>query len=98
MHDLCSMATKTENIDLLVELLGLLGNMNCFKDFSFASLMKQYNMVELIIKNLIPGHNEDDVVLNTIILLGTLVSDEECAMLVAKSPVVRYLCDFFVGE
>lgn len=94
--DLCLMATRTDNPDLLVESLGILGNLD-LSDVNVPILIKQYTLVEFVYKHMVPGYSEDDIVLEVIIFLGSLILNDEVASLIAKSPIIRALCDVFVG-
>lgn len=86
----------TDSNDLLVEILGILGNMT-FKDINFLQYFHKYKLTDFLYKHLVPGYCEDDIVLEVIIVIGTFTNGDEVATLIANSPIIRALCDIFLG-
>eukprot|EP01137_Pigoraptor_chileana_P023972 Opistho-2@91161 len=62
IHDLVTLMKKTREDELLVEVLGILGNMN-IAQFDFRKLLTDYDLVPFINERLLPGAADDDVVL-----------------------------------
>eukprot|EP00762_Andalucia_godoyi_P000882 ANDGO_03767.mRNA.1 Kinesin-associated protein 3 len=86
-----------EASDFLVEVLGTLANLN-LQSIDFSGMIVRYHLIEFMTKNLVPGYAEDDVVLEIVILIGTMMHDEKCADLVSKSALVHSLCDLLVDK
>jgi len=70
------------NESMLVEILGVLGNLPLSKN-----ILETYDVLGFIAKGLSPATYDDDIVLNLIILVGSTLCDEECAKLVAASGI-----------
>ncbi|KAL9658655.1 hypothetical protein ABK040_006191 [Willaertia magna] len=137
INELIGMCTKAETDELLVELLGIVGNMQQFKGgVSFAQLLKQYDFINFIYSYLkkiissssfsgsltashkslqmsssqsssiimnsitnVQGDKDDDILLEMIILIGTLLADEECANIISNcAPIVSTLCNIFIEK
>ncbi|KAG2373968.1 hypothetical protein C9374_011633 [Naegleria lovaniensis] len=114
VNDILGMCSIAETDDLLVELLGILGNMSNSKSFSFAQSFRQYDIVTFLFNLLkkgtktrttivnaltnVQGDKDDDILLEAIILLGNAISDEETAVLIAKSPIILTLCNIFIEK
>eukprot|EP01137_Pigoraptor_chileana_P023966 Opistho-2@91147 len=92
IHDLVTLMKKTREDELLVEVLGILGNMN-IAQFDFRKLLTDYDLVPFINERLLPGAADDDVVLEIVILVGTLASDDSCGETLAQSGVINNLID-----
>eukprot|EP00040_Diaphanoeca_grandis_P026391 m.147705 g.147705 ORF g.147705 m.147705 type:complete len:748 (+) comp30555_c0_seq2:224-2467(+) len=74
--------TNPTNESMLVEILGVLGNLTFSKE-----LLLKYDVVGFVIQGFAPAAYDDDIVLQLIILVGAILSDEDCAELVATSGV-----------
>jgi hypothetical protein len=80
--------------DLLVELLGTLGNMtqeDMPKGTKWSSLIKEHNLCGYLGKLLVPGMSQNDVVLECVILVGQMCVDEKTATMIASSSLIRAL-------
>eukprot|EP00297_Palpitomonas_bilix_P002593 CAMPEP_0113875954 /NCGR_PEP_ID=MMETSP0780_2-20120614/5217_1 /TAXON_ID=652834 /ORGANISM="Palpitomonas bilix" /LENGTH=782 /DNA_ID=CAMNT_0000861977 /DNA_START=147 /DNA_END=2495 /DNA_ORIENTATION=+ /assembly_acc=CAM_ASM_000599 len=76
VYDLAQMCTQVDNPELLVECLGVLGN--CVDErISWAKIAEDLDMVSFLHKHLVPGFSEDDIVLEIIVILGTLCLDAD---------------------
>mmetsp|Transcript_18523 Transcript_18523/g.35810 ORF Transcript_18523/g.35810 Transcript_18523/m.35810 type:complete len:776 (-) Transcript_18523:393-2720(-) len=67
--------------ELLVEVLGTLGNLN-IPEFDYFHLVKSHNLMQFLAAHLIPGEVEDDIVLEVVIFVGTLCNDKTSGMIV----------------
>eukprot|EP00455_Lapot_gusevi_P013606 TRINITY_DN1665_c0_g1_i2.p1 TRINITY_DN1665_c0_g1~~TRINITY_DN1665_c0_g1_i2.p1 ORF type:complete len:727 (+),score=154.37 TRINITY_DN1665_c0_g1_i2:273-2183(+) len=93
IFDLLTMVKQRQDShDLLLELLCIINNLS-FPDIHYSDLIVQHGLVDLCIKNLMPGFAEDDVVLEIVMLMGILVSDPNAAPLFADSRLLRLLHD-----
>lgn len=92
-----ALATKASQPDFLVEMLGVFGNMT-FSNYAFEGLFKQYNLIPFLQGHLQIGMNEDDIILETIICVGVVVSNEDSAYIVSESNLVKMICELFVEK
>jgi len=94
IQNIIKMALDCDSHDLLVELLGILGNItnsDMPKGKNWGTMMTDYNLCNFVSKLLVPGMSQNDVVLETVILIGQFVHDEEGQMLIASSSLIRAL-------
>jgi hypothetical protein len=85
---LIKMALDCDSHDLLIELLGTIGNMTEMdlpKGKKWSTLIKDYNLCSFLGKLLVPGMSQNDVVLEVVILLGQMCIDEKSSVLIASS-------------
>jgi hypothetical protein len=103
--DLAALARQTQNADLLVELLGILGNMTMTgtaaegagAQIPFSQILIDYDMINFL-HNHLAGASEDDIMLEIIIFIGTCVSDPQCAPIFANSQLVAVLYDLMADK
>jgi len=100
IHELFGMALHNQNPDahdVLVELVGLLAQL-VFPNVSYADLIVQHGLVEFCLKHLMPGFAEDDLVLEIIIMLGTLAADPQAAPMLANHRLIHCLHDVLLEK
>jgi hypothetical protein len=90
VHELTSMVLKSPNIDYMSEALGVLVNINLPK-VSFSELLNKYPLYDFIVKNLVPGMAEDDILLQVIMLVGNLAIDAKSAPILSQPRLIRLL-------
>ena len=91
-------AVKSErDEDLVIECLGTLANLQ-HADVDYGLLLDKYELMPFIQRLLVPGHAEDDLVLECVVLLGTVAFDGGCAAMLAGSGVIQILIDLLNGE
>ena len=90
VHDGCSE-------DLLVETLGILGNIT-IPQFDYEKLLNDYDLLLWMNDHLLPDAADDDLVLQVVVLLGTLLVDETCAEQVARSGIVQNLIELLKAK
>eukprot|EP00049_Salpingoeca_infusionum_P004975 m.86470 g.86470 ORF g.86470 m.86470 type:complete len:781 (+) comp12811_c0_seq2:111-2453(+) len=74
--------------DMLVELIGILGCLD-IPEFDFQQLADEYDLLPLLARLLLPtAHVADDLVLEAVVLVGTLLTDPACAPMVASTSIV----------
>eukprot|EP00026_Physarum_polycephalum_P002706 Phypoly_transcript_02714.p1 GENE.Phypoly_transcript_02714~~Phypoly_transcript_02714.p1 ORF type:complete len:620 (+),score=86.23 Phypoly_transcript_02714:716-2575(+) len=95
--DIIRMAKTVQNSDLLVELLGILGNLSG-PGINWVKLAEDHNLVPLLTKFLQPGAGEDDVILEAIIVLGTIASDPKSANLLFNTSTIPSLAELIVNK
>jgi len=79
-------ATST---DLLVEILGTLGNLN-IPHFDYTNLVYQHDLLSFLTSHIHPGVVEDDIMLEVVIFTGT-IANEALAMDLVNSGLVEKL-------
>lgn len=72
-----------------IEVLGTLTNVEL--DEGWAEVVKTTPILDYIMKNLVVGYAEDDFTLECIILVGTILSSDKCALVIAKSMIIKLL-------
>ncbi|KAL5012631.1 hypothetical protein ScPMuIL_011182 [Solemya velum] len=92
ISDLAEALLQHENEEFSLECLGILGNLT-IPDLDYELILKEYNLVPWIKSKLQPGSSEDDLVLEVIILVGTVCNDDSCAKLLAESNVIQCLIE-----
>ncbi|PVD22006.1 hypothetical protein C0Q70_17809 [Pomacea canaliculata] len=78
--------------DFALECLGILGNLT-IPDLDYELILKEYDLIPWIKNKLQPGVAKDDWVLEVVILVGTVCSDDACARLLADSNVIHLLIE-----
>ncbi|XP_046371421.1 kinesin-associated protein 3-like [Haliotis rufescens] len=78
--------------DYQLECLGILGNLTII-DLDYELILKEYQLVPWIKCKLQPGAAEDDVVLEVIILVGTVCQDDACARMLAQANIIQLLIE-----
>jgi hypothetical protein len=91
---LLELAQNTEEHELLVEVLGTLGNFtpaDLGPKTSWSELVHTHSLVPFIRKLLVPGFLQDDIVLEVVILIGSIALDEELGPTLASSHLIAGL-------
>lgn len=83
---------KGENEEFVLECVGALGNLT-IPDLDYERLLKEYNLISWLKSKITPGTCEDDLILEVVVLIGTVAADEACAELLAKSGILKSLVD-----
>ena len=83
--------------DLMVEVVGLLANLS-IPDFDYAAFVSEFELLDFISERLLPDAASDDVVLQLVMLLGTVLADDECAQLVARSGIIESLVELMQAK
>jgi hypothetical protein len=55
-------------------------------------------MLDFLAKHLVPGYSEDDIVLEIVIVIGTMSVDKRAAIMFANSPVIPSLIDLLLRK
>ncbi|XP_055375218.1 kinesin-associated protein 3 isoform X2 [Condylostylus longicornis] len=95
--DLAKIITICDNEDFIVECIGILGNLS-LPDLDYSQILQNFELIPWIRDTLMPGKRLDDLVLDTVILLGTCSCDESCAMLLCRSNVVTSLIELLKAK
>lgn len=90
------LAKKCDNGNLLVEVLGTLAELT-IPEYDFAAALHQQGFLDYLHRVLSPGFAEDDIVLEAVRSLGAFLEDGNCAPLLARTPLIKDLCDLVIG-
>ena len=91
LFKLCKQSA-TENADLLIEVLGTIGNLTVADlpdGMTFADLIVKFQMIEFLQRQLVPGMSQDDTVLCIIEVVGCFTSEHEAARVLVGSPIIN---------
>ncbi|KAF4018390.1 hypothetical protein G4228_010394 [Cervus hanglu yarkandensis] len=90
--DLAAQISNDEEEEFVIECLGTLANLT-IPDLDWELVLKEYKLVPYLKDKLKPGAAEDDLVLEVVIMIGTVSMDDSCAALLAKSGVIPALIE-----
>uniref|UniRef100_A0A8C7DCA4 Kinesin associated protein 3 n=1 Tax=Oncorhynchus kisutch TaxID=8019 RepID=A0A8C7DCA4_ONCKI len=93
--DLAAQTGVQEREEYVIECLGTLANLT-IPDLDWELVLKEYNLVPFLKNHLKPGSAEDDLILEVVIMIGTVSMDDSCAAMMAKSGIISapaYLID-----
>ncbi|XP_034556284.1 kinesin-associated protein 3a isoform X2 [Notolabrus celidotus] len=94
--DLAALISEEEAEEFVIECLGTLANLT-IPDLDWALVLKEYNMVPYLKDRLKPGAAEDDLILEVVIMIGTVSMDDSCAAMLAKSGIIPALIELLNG-
>jgi hypothetical protein len=77
--------------------LGTLANLT-IPDLDWELVLKEYKLVPYLKDKLKPGAAEDDLVLEVVIMIGTVSMDDSCAALLAKSGIIPALIELLNAQ
>lgn len=90
--DLVEAMMQKDNEEYALECLGIMGNLT-IPELNYELILKEYNLVPWIKNKLQPGNHADDVVLEIVILVGTVCNDDSCAKLLADAGIIQALIE-----
>ncbi|XP_028260077.1 kinesin-associated protein 3-like [Parambassis ranga] len=88
--DLAAQISEEESEEFVIECLGTMANLT-ISDLDWALVLREYNLVPYLKDKLKPGCAEDDLILEVVILIGTVSMDDSCAAMLAKSGIIPAL-------
>lgn len=96
--DLAKILTMSQDEAFVVECVGILGNLT-LSDLDYAQLLQNFDLVKWI-KNVlrVNGGVKDDLVLDTIVFLGTCACDEACAVLICRAEIMRAIIELLKAK
>ncbi|KAM4738542.1 kinesin-associated protein 3a [Anableps anableps] len=95
--DLAAQISKEEAEEFVIECLGTLANLT-IPDLDWELVLKEYNLVPYLKDRLKPGSAEDDLILEVVILIGTVSMDDSCVAMLAKSGIIPALIDLLNAQ
>jgi len=72
-------------------MLELLGTMVYICTDEWAQIIEKTNFIEFLHNNLVNGFAEDDIVLESVMLIATMCRTEEIAQMIAQSYLIKML-------
>ncbi|KAM8838685.1 kinesin-associated protein 3-like isoform 1-T1 [Synchiropus picturatus] len=81
----------------VLECLGTLANLT-IPELDWELVLKEYNLVPFLKEKLRHGSAEDDLILEVVILIGTVSMDDACAAMLAKSGVIPALIELLNAQ
>ncbi|XP_062872620.1 kinesin-associated protein 3b [Trichomycterus rosablanca] len=95
--DLAAQISPEEDEEFVIECLGTLANLTV-PDLDWELLLREYNLVPYLKERLKPGSAEDDLILEVVILIGTVSMDDSCAAMLAKSGIIPALIELLNAQ
>nr|XP_033503908.1 kinesin-associated protein 3a isoform X3 [Epinephelus lanceolatus] len=95
--DLAAQINEEEAEEFVIECLGTLANLT-IPDLDWALVLKEYNLVPYLKNRLKPGSAEDDLILEVVIVIGTVSMDDSCAAMLAKSGIIPALIELLNAQ
>ncbi|XP_013883504.1 kinesin-associated protein 3 [Austrofundulus limnaeus] len=90
--DLAAEIRAEEEEEWVLECLGTMANL-IIPDLDWELLLKEYNLVPFLKDKLKPDSAEDDLILEVVIMIGTVSMDDACAVMLAKSGIIPALIE-----
>ncbi|KAK6313764.1 hypothetical protein J4Q44_G00152230 [Coregonus suidteri] len=95
--DLAAQIGAEEREEYVIECLGTLANLT-IRDLDWELVLKEYNLVPYLKDHLKPGSAEDDLILEVVIMIGTVSMDDSCAATMAKSGIIPGLIELLNAQ
>ncbi|TRY56831.1 hypothetical protein DNTS_004102 [Danionella cerebrum] len=95
--DLAAQIRKEGDEEFVIECLGTMANLT-IPDLDWELLLKEYNLVPYLKDHLKPGSAEDDLILEVVIMIGTVSMDDSCAVMLAKSGIIPALIELLNAQ
>ncbi|KAF3698889.1 Kinesin-associated protein 3 [Channa argus] len=95
--DLAAEIRAEEEEVWVLECLGTLANLT-IPDLDWELVLKEYNLVPYLKDKLKPGSAEDDLILEVVIMIGTVSMDDSCAAMLAKSGIIPALIELLNAQ
>ncbi|KAL0967002.1 hypothetical protein UPYG_G00303270 [Umbra pygmaea] len=95
--DLAAQISPAEDEEFVIECLGTLANLT-IPDLDWELVLKEYNLVPYLKDRLKPGSAEDDLILEVVIMIGTVSMDDSCAAMLAKSGIIPAIIELLNAQ
>lgn len=95
--DLAKVLTQCSDKEFLLECLGVMANLT-LPDLDYSQVLQQFRLIPWLRGHLVPGKSEDDLVLEVVMLLGTVASDENCASVLCKADLLLSLIELLKAK
>ncbi|TSN30222.1 Kinesin-associated protein 3 [Bagarius yarrelli] len=95
--DLAGQISHNKDEEFVIECLGTLANLNV-PGLDWELVLKEFDLVPFLKENLKPGFTEEDLMLEVVILIGTVSMDDSCAAMLAKSGIIPGLIELLNAQ
>ncbi|KAG7248359.1 hypothetical protein CRUP_037869, partial [Coryphaenoides rupestris] len=95
--DLAAQISEEESEEFVIECLGTLANLT-IPDLDWELVLKEYNLVPYLKDRLKPGSAEDDLILEVVIMIGTISMDDAGAAMLADAGVIPALIELLNAQ
>ncbi|XP_063748381.1 kinesin-associated protein 3a [Eleginops maclovinus] len=95
--DLAAQIIEDEAEEFVIECMGTMANLT-IPDLDWQLVLKEYNLVPYLKDRLKPGSAEDDLILEVVIMIGTVSMDDSCAAMLAKSGIIPALIELLTAQ
>lgn len=95
--DLAKVLTQCSDKEFLLECLGVIANLT-LPDLDYSQVLQQFRLIPWLRSHLVPGKSEDDLVLEVVMLLGTVAADENCASVLCKADLLLSLIELLKAK
>ncbi|XP_039632290.1 kinesin-associated protein 3-like [Polypterus senegalus] len=95
--DLAAQIRYEEEEEFLIECLGTLANLT-ISEMNWELVLTKYNLIPFFKHHLKPGLAEDDMILEVVIMIGTVSLDPCCASMLAKSGIIPALIELLNAQ
>ncbi|KAJ3599663.1 hypothetical protein NHX12_033619 [Muraenolepis orangiensis] len=95
--DLAVQISEDEPEEFVIECLGTLANLTV-PDLDWELVLKEYNLVPYLKDRLKPGSAEDDLILEVVIMIGTISMDDAGATMLAEAGVIPALIELLNAQ
>lgn len=99
LKTLLSLIVECDNHDFLVEALGTLANLTTLDlpaSLPWAKIVREYSLLNLFSKLLIPGMAQNDLVLELVMLLSAIAVDAQACAVIASTNIFQLLHKLWV--
>lgn len=90
IHELVRLVIKANNTDFMVEAMGTLASIP-YVDIEYHKLFSSYSLGDVLVRQFIPGMAEDDVILETVMVIGSMLVDPKVALILGTTRFVHTL-------
>ncbi|XP_047192659.1 kinesin-associated protein 3-like isoform X1 [Scophthalmus maximus] len=97
VDELAAQISEDEDEEFVMECLGTLANLT-FPDLGWAQVLQKYDLVPYLKDRLRPGSAEDDLILEVVILIGTVSISDSCAAMLAQSGIIPALIELLNAQ
>ncbi|XP_037553715.1 kinesin-associated protein 3a [Nematolebias whitei] len=95
--ELAAHISEDEDEEFVIECLGTLANLT-IPDLDWALVLEEYSLVPYLKDRLRPGSAEDDLILEVVVLIGTMSADGSCAASLADSGIIPALIELLNAQ
>ncbi|XP_013856810.1 kinesin-associated protein 3, partial [Austrofundulus limnaeus] len=90
LDQLAAHITEDQDEDFVLKCLGTLANLTLL-DLDWALILQEYGLLPYLKDRLRPGSVEDNLILEVVVLMGTMSMDGPCAALMVQSGLIPAL-------